>query len=469
MSLESQISQLDDSQEFVRLCNTVFTAKFGNDFQVIDGTRGDQGNDGYVNSEKRILAIYCPIKPEQRTDKDYLRKISSDLSKASSLKESGNYAIDNWTFVTPRKLSNNVIVEMRAIGAGYGIMANHVDATYLAIELTNYPTLIEEFPQLHLPQIDAKLTEILKALSRGDAAIGGMQDSKLSDGHVYGSIEESDGDFARVITLRESLPSSDLKAELRGFVYESTDKVVQINALIGVLELYDPLIDDFDDVITMCDLGIRIAVDNLDDPTIKAYFLAQKGFIVSYQYSELSSQVGGQIAMGNAVGIQLLSSQEFKKTGDRLKQLQREFSDAFSEALEIVQSRGDAKGLADILVFVGNAAGMRYIHENSFGYDTQASADKRICKTALLAAKDICSQLGYEWGLINTMFNLANQIRFFGEEQEALQLAVKVVDWAASNNDQILLAKANALKDTLETGVIPDYMAGETRDWQDYT
>ncbi len=89
MSLEDQIAQIVNPQEFTRLCNTIFTVLYGEDYQVIDGTRADGGNDGYVRSEERIIAIHCPIKPERKTDKDYIEKIRSDLKKAAKLNESG--------------------------------------------------------------------------------------------------------------------------------------------------------------------------------------------------------------------------------------------------------------------------------------------------------------------------------------------------------------------------------------------
>src|SRR5271157_2660301 len=109
MNLDDQIAQITDPQEFTRLCNTIFTEKYGPDFQIIDGTRSDEGNDGYIISEKRVLAIYCPIKPERRTDSDYLQKIRSDIKKAQALRDSGKLEVENWTFITPRKLSNDVI------------------------------------------------------------------------------------------------------------------------------------------------------------------------------------------------------------------------------------------------------------------------------------------------------------------------------------------------------------------------
>ena len=106
MTLDELVAQMTDQQEFVRLVNAVHVDKYPADFQVIDGTRGDNGNDGYIASERRMLAIFCPVKPEQRRDKDYQEKIQSDLLKAVALREQGAYPISAWTFVTPRKLSD---------------------------------------------------------------------------------------------------------------------------------------------------------------------------------------------------------------------------------------------------------------------------------------------------------------------------------------------------------------------------
>ena len=62
------------------------------------------------------------------------------------------------------------------------------------------------------------------------------------------------------------------------------------------------------------------------------------------------------------------------------------------------------------------------------------------------------------------MFNLANQIRFFGEEVEAMSLTKKAIEVANKYDDQSLLQKANWLVKTLETGEIPDYLSGERRE-----
>src|SRR3990167_6688716 len=144
MSLEEQIAETVDQMLFTRLCNSLFTAQHGHSYQVIDGTRGDEGNDGWLDAERRILAIYCPIKPERRTDADYRDKAYSDLKKAALLRDNKRYPVERWTFVTPRKLPNDLIVAIRKRAEELGLEANHVEATYLSGLLLKHPELVKD-------------------------------------------------------------------------------------------------------------------------------------------------------------------------------------------------------------------------------------------------------------------------------------------------------------------------------------
>lgn len=151
MILEDQIAQIVNHLDFTRLVNAIFTCTYGEDFQPIDGTRGDQGNDGYIMSEKRILAIYCPLKPQQRTDAEYIEKIRCDIRKASALKI--NRPIERWTFVTPGKLTDKIINELNNLGKEYGFVdTNHISSTYLAEILSKHTYLLESFPFIKFPR-----------------------------------------------------------------------------------------------------------------------------------------------------------------------------------------------------------------------------------------------------------------------------------------------------------------------------
>lgn len=152
--LEEQIAQTVDPTLFARLCNTLFAAEYGHDYQCIDGTRADEGNDGWLSSQRRMFAIYCPLKPERRTDADYRSKALSDLEKAVRLRDSGRFAVARWTFVTPRKLSNDVVVSIRQRATDVGLEANHIESTHLGALFLKHPELLKDFPSFHVSRLE---------------------------------------------------------------------------------------------------------------------------------------------------------------------------------------------------------------------------------------------------------------------------------------------------------------------------
>jgi hypothetical protein len=237
MYLEDQIAMITNPQEFTRLCNSILTCIYGEDFQIIDGTRSDEGNDGYLRSEKTIFAIYCPIKPEKKTDKDYLEKITSDMEKAAKLRDTGDYRVERWTFITPRKLSSNVVAQMCNLGSDLGFASNHLESTFLANELYKNPHLFDAFPQLHVTHIDKKLDEILSYFKQTQQQDSTIQGHPLGVRFIGSKTADSD-DNKRVIELRRVLPTANTKKELRTIYYASKDTVAQLNALIGLLDLF---------------------------------------------------------------------------------------------------------------------------------------------------------------------------------------------------------------------------------------
>lgn len=459
MTLDEQIAQITDHQEFTRLCNIVLTEKYGDDYQVIDGTRADGGNDGYIISEKRIIAMYCPIKPEFRTDAEYLKKISSDIAKAESLRDSGKYEIENWTFLTPRKLSNNVVVEMRKLAESIGFSAMHQESTYLSNVLLRNKHLIGAFPSLHINEIDAKLDEILETLKTPNLEEQQAEEQLDADGIYRGAIEDSE-EIDRVLEIRRALKSDKTKPALRTIYYQSADSEVKLNALLGLLDFYDPVEDAAEDIVHLCDEGIAIA-EHLGASSVKAHILAQKGNLISFIYLDLHIKTNYQITVDNAVGFQTISEDYRQRIITQLRELESQFNYAFGEALRLTKECHDYVVMADVLIFIGNAAGQRALHLQSLDFPDRAASERSTCRRALLTAKDVKTALGDELGAANALFNLANQIRFFGETAEAMELVKGAVEVATQFNDQRLLQKANRLLQRLETGEIPSYIAGD--------
>jgi len=405
--------------------------------------------------------MYCPVKPERKTDADYLKKIRGDIAKAQSLRDSGKYEIDNWTFFTPRKLSNDVIVELRRHAESIGFHATHQESTYLANELLRNKHLIKAFPNLHINDVDAKLDEILGLLKTPHLKDQQTEGQLGADGTYNGAIEDRKG-VDRVLSIRRAPKNDDTKPVLRSIYYASTDPAVKLNALLGLLDFYDPVDDAAEEMVQLCDEGISIA-EHLGAPSVKAHILAQKGYMISFIYSSLDMNTAFQIMADNAIGFQTITEEYRQGVIAQLQELEKRFDTAFGEALAITKDSHDFSGMAGVLVFIGNAAGQRALYLQNLNVPDRAAAERATCRRALLTAKDVNSALGDELGASNALFNLANQIRFFGETVEATELVKGVIEVATRFSDGRLLQRANWLMKTLETGQIPDYVAGERR------
>jgi hypothetical protein len=448
MTLDEQIAQITDPLEFTRLCNTILTEKYGKDFQIIDGTRGDEGNDGYVISEKRIIAIFCPIKPERRTDSDYVKKICSDLKKAQILRDSSRYKVENWTFITPRKLCNGIIVKMRNEANSLGLNATHLESTYLANELYRNKHLIEAFPFLHILDVYSRVNEIISLLKNPNYAKENVG-SEFDKDRIYRGKAKDKDELKRVFNIRTKEDTDSTKSDLKTIYYTTTDKVVKINALIGFLEFYDPIEDSADDFVALCNEGVTIA-HQLGISSVKAYFMAKKGYILSWTYCDLDMKTAGQIMIGNEIGFHTISEVDRQEVIKKLTELEKEFNQLFAEALNLCKANNDFVTLASVLIFIGNAAGQRSFYLHVLGVSERAVSEKIICRQALLAAKEIFRHLNDELGVANALLNLANQIRFLGEKAEAMSLAKNVIIVSRKFGDRRLLQRAQSLLDSLK-------------------
>jgi tetratricopeptide (TPR) repeat protein len=97
-----RISEIRNTQEFQDLCQQLLAAEY-EDFEILDDSSGDGGSDGYVLSNKRLFAIYCPEKFPPPVEY-YKNKIRGDLKKAVALRNGGEYEIEEWVFITPAPL-----------------------------------------------------------------------------------------------------------------------------------------------------------------------------------------------------------------------------------------------------------------------------------------------------------------------------------------------------------------------------
>ena len=443
MSLENQISQTANPQRFTDLCNAVHTAEYGAGFQVIDGTRSDLGNDGYIIEEERVVAIYCPIKPERQTDAKYFEKLSSDLQKAVKLRDSGKYRISRWTFMTPRKLSAELISKMVALAAQSGLRANHLESTYLADRLLRYRHLLDEFPEYYGSSLSSEVSKI-RSLLEGLEKSGKLGERTLSSENFYGGATEDDEELDRVIELRRTPMAGESRTGLREIYYASTDDTVRINALLGILDYFDAESDNAGSLIELCDEGNQVAA-RIASPGLQAYFLAKKGYFISYCFSELNFRNTADLMMDSRIGIATVSEEHLIDVSGRFSQLESEYRNCFQSALDMIVDAGDRDLLAAILIIIGNAAGLRATLSRTFGPKHIHDQDVALAKRALIEAKDISASANDGLGIAHAIFNLANQIRFFGEQREALLLAVRSLGLAKKHDDEYLVSQIEIL------------------------
>ena len=226
------------------------------------------------------------------------------------------------------------------------------------------------------------------------------------------------------------------------------------------MDLFDPMVDDVADLASMCE-SARGAAKRIDSKSAEAYLLAQKGFYQSFEFGRLSIDRYGHMMAEQAIGLSLEDPAVVAQRQKRLEQLSKGYSEAFKGALELAQESKSGPAMAAVLISIGNAAGQRALTLAQIGPKSAFEHERDVCKRALLAAKDIYAQLSDEHEVANAQFNLANQIRFFGEVEEAKELVKAVIPVAEKYGDDDLRRKARILEERLRTGKIPDYMAGE--------
>lgn len=460
MTLDELIAQMTNPQDFTRLCNSVFTDIYGDDFQVIDGTRGDNGNDGYVASQRRMLAMYCPIKPEQKTDSGYLAKIRSDLAKAASLKRTKKYEVDAWTFITPRKLSDSVVAAMRALGQDVGIRTSHQESTFLANELYLRSHLLKGFPGLQQLDLGAKIDQLLHAWSAKNdvpavkSAAEPKQQSKVVDeaGHAL---------FDRLMT---GLPTQDAKSELRAIAYQTTDPILEINAILALFNWFDPSDDDRGKLVAFATRGVERA-ERCGLTDAEALLHAYKATMILWDFNTSLVEWHFAAIASFIVPFAIAPLEQTQQRLTRLRGLEESWKAEAAAAMDLIKQSHDQIAAAGVLVVIGTNMGQLAQTYRQLG--DNVSADRYIteCKTLLMAAKDAYAASGDELGATNAVFNLANQLRWHEDKAEALSLVRSTIPVAEKHGDLLMLQKAKWLQQTLQTGEIPDYGAGERRAW----
>jgi tetratricopeptide (TPR) repeat protein/predicted nucleic acid-binding protein len=161
-----RISEIRTPDIFQRLCHDLFAHEH-DDFQYVDDSAGDRGNDGYTPSKEILFAIYCPEKPASL--KAYLDKIRNDLGKAKSL--AGEYKISKWVFVTPAPLPEKALAFLLHESNAAGFSGLSMSEIQLQQLLAKYPEVKKRFPDFVVADVQEEIKE-LRQKDLGEIKLG---------------------------------------------------------------------------------------------------------------------------------------------------------------------------------------------------------------------------------------------------------------------------------------------------------
>jgi tetratricopeptide (TPR) repeat protein len=88
-----------------------------------------------------------------------------------------------------------------------------------------------------------------------------------------------------------------------------------------------------------------------------------------------------------------------------------------------------------------------------------AEDEKKLAKRAFRLSKNIYASANDELEVANTYYNFANQLRNFGEKEEALSILEVVKSIDSKYNDESLIQAANLLSERIGTDNIPDILS----------
>lgn len=293
--------------------------------------------------------------------------------------------------------------------------------------------------------MESKLQQVLESMR--------MQDSINQTVSPLIASTTSSADYWKVSQIILDDQSPENKTKLKSIYYSTADKIAQLQIILSLAEWFTLQEDDLDDLITLCDDGIRIA-NEINAKQEKAVLLAYKGDFVSIQFADLDTETVFKINTSNTFGIPFITEEERQKVIQKLNYLDKLLEDCFKEAEKVAKESKSYKALGFVYMQIGNAAGHRFIHLNSFGVD-RAKEEKQLAKRAFMLAKEIYSAARDELQIAYVYYNFANQLIQFGETKEAIELLQKVQSIASSYKEQYLLQAAQTLSDRIKSGQIP--------------
>jgi tetratricopeptide (TPR) repeat protein len=422
-----RIQDFDNGDGFQKFVKAVFAAEYGGDFQAIDDSAGDGGNDGYVGSKRTLLAIFCPEKkPDGKT---YVEKAKKDFAKALVLRGEKGYVVEKWCFVTPADLREEVQREIREMAKAKDLIAICIGETHLRDLFLKHPHLNDLFPELAAPQVAKELADLKRLVS--SLLEGGVQNQapkaegpQAPQALAFGLDMSKDLADAQETMLAGDLAGAVAKLEkIRQTSKDDRERVWAISLLVQCERNSEPL----DKLEAIAREGVVLA-ERLGEIQPLAVCKAELGVVLCRRYFELASQAFFAIQTARVIGILTISAEDIRTYQGLAADAYKEAMACFKDGYERTSANGLLRG--STIVLFRFASGLLTV----FMTDKMSGADMHPAKVRLRGIYDNIlksSNLLQDTGLVSAAhLNYAVCLRTIEdmdsaqkEAEEALRLA----------------------------------------------
>lgn len=429
-----KIKDIDNPELFQRLVHAILQAEYGNDFQVVDDSGGDLGNDGYLRSQKALYAIYCPEK--KPTQKTYKKKINKDFQKAVRLRDSSGYAIGQWVFVTPTDLREPIQRYVRDEASKFGIIGICLGDTYLTDLYLRHEHLHNRFMDLDSPRIYDELSiiregidKVLNVVSTGNIKKEQMEVSNLSSYSLLRFMPN-----AHLLSIKDMLFSGAINeglAKLEQLRLETSDEGERLWAILLAVQFTDKVRNP-DLVFALTEEGIALA-ERLREPSALSILKAERGWLINYQFVNLDMHTYQEINMSNVTGISFINNKRKKSIERQLEILLKDSDKLFDDAYTTAFENRRYRELCFVLQMKASALSQRDIfHQRVPPLLNKVIEERKQIRLLYETAIRIATSLGDIHSLANAYHNYANDLIMFGDVGRAYTHATRANQLAKS-------------------------------------
>ncbi len=409
-----RIRDIDNPETFQRFCQALLAAEYGKDFQVVDDSGGDAGNDGYLPFQKTLFAIYCP---EKKLTPERLRaKIVKDLDKTVKLRDDRGYEIHTWIFITPMDLREPMQRFVRNEAKARELVGLCMGEQHLQDLFLKHEHLHDKFTELASPRIFDALAELKKGIEGVRDDLRRITEEESAEPHVSRPMPtfSPSENFLQAQELLSAGRTEEGFAILEKLRLEDRDLRERLYATMLIVEsLNRPL--HLDRIHQLAKEALQLAEEVQDHVAIAA-MKSQIGWGLNERYVALDMDTYYMVLATSRIGIPFISEQQIADAQRKLESLERDSETHFAEAIELAREKRLYRILAFILCQYANAATNRinfYQHVPSLM--GRVLREKEAVFARYETAIRIAVALSDAYLLAQCYHNYANDLRMFGE------------------------------------------------------